>query len=157
MSYFIDRTFFFAPVILGAARPEEVSRIYTVMVVITIIELAVIYAVLFYGIKIGLWYKANRAGARIAFGDYIKMRMRCREPEKVVLPYVFASRGGLGVDLAAIEAHYLCGGDAAAVIKAMLAAKNEGIETDFRKVCAYDLAGEDLVERIKSDHSTNKI
>jgi uncharacterized protein YqfA (UPF0365 family) len=67
-----------------------------------------------------------------------------------------ASQAGLSIDRRAgistsrLEAHYLAAGDVMGVIKAIIAAHRAGIDLDFDRAAAIDLAGRDVLDAVRT-------
>jgi len=55
-----------------------------------------------------------------------------------------------GVSTSRLEAHYLAGGDVPRVINAIIAAHRAGIDLDFDRAAAIDLAGRDVLDAVRT-------
>jgi uncharacterized protein YqfA (UPF0365 family) len=55
-----------------------------------------------------------------------------------------------GVSTARLEAHYLAGGNVMNVIHAIIAAQRAGIDLDFDRAAAIDLAGRDVLDAVRT-------
>ena len=55
-----------------------------------------------------------------------------------------------GISTRRLEAHYLAGGNVLGVIHAIIAAHRAGIDLDFDKAAAIDLAGRDVVDAVRT-------
>jgi uncharacterized protein YqfA (UPF0365 family) len=51
------------------------------------------------------------------------------------------------------EAHFLAGGDAMGVLRTIIAAPRAGIELDFDRAAAIDLAGRDVLDAVRTSAS----
>ena len=86
----------------------------------------------------------------------VGMSLRNVKPETIVTAQVMASQAGLtisderGMSTAALEAHYLAGGDVNRVILAIISANRAGIDLDFDRAAAIDLSGRDLAEAVRT-------
>jgi len=66
-----------------------------------------------------------------------------------VRPLITATKAGLGLDVNALEAHYLAGGNVHRVVGALISADKASIELGFNQACAIDLAGRDVLEAVQ--------
>ena len=108
-------------------------------------------------IKYGrLWLQAKSSNSDVAIASLIGMSLRNVKPETIVRAQVMASQAGLtiadgrGMSTAALEAHYLAGGDVNQVILAIISAHRAGIDLDFDRAAAIDLSGRDLAEAVRT-------
>ena len=115
---------------------------------ITLFIVVVLLMVLFSFIPVGLWISALAAGVKVGLINLIGMRLRRVPPHKIVLPLIKATKAGLEMDLAKLEAHYLAGGNVDRVVDALIAAERAGIELNFSRAAAIDLAGRDVKEAV---------
>jgi len=119
----------------------------------TIIFLVALFIALKYG---RLWLQAKMSNADVAITSLIGMSFRNVKPDAIVTAQVMASQAGLtiaqgrGMSTAALEAHYLAGGDVHRVILAIIAANRASIDLDFDRAAAMDLSGRDLVEAVRT-------
>ncbi|MEO1370101.1 MAG: flotillin-like FloA family protein, partial [Acidobacteriota bacterium] len=98
-----------------------------------------------YLIPIRLWLAARFAGAHVSLTTLIGMRFRRVPPKVVVEPRISAVRAGLNIPVPPLESHYLAGGNVAKVVYALISADKAGIELDFQRAAAIDLAGRDVL------------
>ena len=64
------------------------------------------------------------------------------------MPLIKAVKAGMEMDTAQLEAHFLAGGNVDRVIDALIAAERAGIELNFSRAAAIDLAGRDVKEAV---------
>ncbi len=102
-----------------------------------------------YFIPVRLWLAAMFSGARVNLGALIGMRFRRIPPKLIVEPRISAAQAGLGLDVKALEAHYLAGGSVTTVVNALISADKAGIELTFQRASAIDLAGRNVLEAVK--------
>ncbi len=103
----------------------------------------------FYFIPVGLWISAIAARVRIGIGELIGMRLR-RVPPRVILgSQINATKAGLDISTAFLEAHYLSGGHVENVVNALIAADKAGIGLTPERAAAIDLAGRDVLEAVQ--------
>ncbi|SMB90949.1 Uncharacterized protein YqfA, UPF0365 family [Desulfonispora thiosulfatigenes DSM 11270] len=116
-----------------------------------LLVLALIVLVVFFTIiPVGLWISAIAAQVRVGLFTLVGMRFRRVPPAKIVLPLIKAVKAGLGLDLdiGKLEAHYLAGGNVDRVVDALIAAQRAGIDLNFSRAAAIDLAGRDVKEAV---------
>ncbi len=103
-----------------------------------------------------LWFQAYMSGADISMMSLIGMHFRQVRPSVIVSAKIMASQAGLdidrriGISTSRLEAHYLAGGDVMRVINAIIAAQRAGIDLDFDRAAAIDLAGRDVLDAVKT-------
>jgi uncharacterized protein YqfA (UPF0365 family) len=88
----------------------------------------------------GVWLRAKIADAPVSFGKLIGMRLRRVPVGLIVDTRINAIKAGLEIDTDLLEAHYLAGGNVQHVVLALIAADKAGINLDFNRACAIDLA-----------------
>lgn len=115
-----------------------------------IIAAAILFLVVFvYFIPVGLWVSAVAARVRIGIGELIGMRLR-RVPARLILEsQINATKAGLEIPTAFLEAHFLAGGNVNSVVRALIAADKAGISLTFERAAAIDLAGRDVLEAVQ--------
>lgn len=105
---------------------------------------------------LGLWMKAMTSQARVGIFSLIGMRFRQVNPRTIVNAKIMATQAGLsirepnGITTKRLEAHYLAGGDVMRVINAIIAAQRAGIDLDFDRASAIDLAGRDTMDAVRT-------
>lgn len=104
------------------------------MEVLTLGSLLVILAILlgvilfFYFVPIGLWITAYFSGVRLnILRDLVGMRLRKVPPDVIIKALITATKAGIPIDLARLEAHYLAGGNVQRVVNALISADKAGI------------------------------
>lgn len=115
--------------------------------------LAGIYFVVKYG---KLWFQAYMSSAEVSLFSLVGMEFR-RVPQRVIVASkIMAVQAGLninrrdGISTQRLEAHYLAGGNVRGVIQAIIAAHRAGIDLDFDRAAAIDLAGRDVVDAVRT-------
>ncbi|MDA0747423.1 MAG: flotillin-like protein FloA [bacterium] len=102
-----------------------------------------------YFIPVGLWISAVAARVHIGIGELIGMRLR-RVPPRVILgSQINATKAGLEISTAFLEAHFLSGGHVENVVKALIAADKAGINLTPERAAAIDLAGRNVLEAVQ--------
>ena len=116
--------------------------------------LAVLAVVFFaYG---SLWFQAYMSEADVSLRSLVAMGFRQINQRLIVRAKVMAKQAGLdisrrsGISTDRLEAHYLAGGNIMGVISAIIAAHRAGIDLDFDRAAAIDLAGRDVVDAVRT-------
>lgn len=89
---------------------------------------------------LGIWIRARIANAPVGLFTMVAMRLRRVPVGLIVDSRITAVKAGLHVETDPLEAHFLAGGDVTQVILALIAADKAGINLDFNRACAIDLA-----------------
>jgi uncharacterized protein YqfA (UPF0365 family) len=103
-----------------------------------------------------LWFQAYMSSADVSMSSLIGMGFRQVNPRVIVTAKVMAVQAGLSIDrrsgisTSRLEAHYLAGGDVMGVIRAIIAAHRAGIDLDFDRAAAIDLAGRDVLDAVRT-------
>ncbi|HMO13494.1 MAG TPA: flotillin-like protein FloA [Pirellulaceae bacterium] len=115
--------------------------------------LSIVLAMIAYG---KLWLQAYMSSADVSMPSLIAMGFRQVRPSVIVTAKIMAAQAGLdisrrtGMSTARLEAHYLAGGDVMRVVHAIIAAQRAGIDLDFDRAAAIDLAGRDVLDAVKT-------
>ena len=109
----------------------------------------VFFMMFIYYVPVGLYLNALSANVNVGLGHLVLMRLRRVEPAEVIKPLIMGRQAGL-VDLKEhdLEAHYLAGGNIHRVVRALIEAHKAGIDLDFQRATAIDLAGRDVLEAV---------
>ncbi len=103
-----------------------------------------------------LWFRALMSRADVSFSSLVGMGFRQVNSRTIVDAKVMAAQAGLdisrkhGISTSRLEAHYLAGGDVMGVIHAIVAAQQAGIDLDYDRAAAIDLAGRDVLEAVRT-------
>jgi len=98
-----------------------------------------------------LWLQAFMSNADVGLTDLIGMRLRKVDATTIVLCKIQLGKAGLqDIVVNDLESHYLAGGRVPNVSRAMIAAHRALIELDWKKACAIDLAGRDIIDAVKT-------
>jgi len=120
-----------------------------------IVSLVVLFIVIAFislvawAVPVRLYIEALSAGARVGMGNLIGMRLRKVTPAAVVRPLIWATKAGIPLNVDALEAHYLAGGEVDRVVRALISADKANIEMGFQQAAAIDLAGRDVFEAVQ--------
>ncbi len=100
---------------------------------------------------IGLWLQAYMSNASVRFTDLVGMRLRKVHLSTIVTSKIQLVKAGVhDIDTTDLESHYLAGGRVLAVCGAMIRANRAAIDLDWRKACAIDLAGRDILDAVNT-------
>lgn len=103
-----------------------------------------------------LWFQSYMSGADISLSSLVGMTFRQVTPRIIVTAKVMSSQAGLdidrtdGISTPRLEAHFLAGGNVMGVINAIIAAHRAGIDLDFDRAAAIDLAGRDVLDAVRT-------
>ena len=110
-----------------------------------------------------LWFQAYMCGADVSVMSLIGMSFRQVKPMVIVTAKIMGRQAGLnierdqGMSTARLEAHFLAGGDVMRVLRAIIAAHRAGIDLDFDRAAAVDLAGRDVLDAVRTSVSPKVI
>ena len=111
----------------------------------------------------GIWLQAYMSGADVKLMSLIGMSLRRIKPSLIVTAKVMGGQAGLntdrdhGMSTARLEAHVLAGGNVMHVLRAIVAAHRAGIDLDFDRAAAIDLAGRDVLDAVRTSVSPRVI
>jgi uncharacterized protein YqfA (UPF0365 family) len=117
------------------------------------VALVLATAVFQYG---ALWLQAYMCRADVSLLSLIGMSLRQVEPGVIVSAQIMGRQAGLntnrhqGMSTARLEAHFLAGGNVMNVLRAIIAAHRAGIDLDFDRAAAIDLAGRDVLDAVRT-------
>ena len=116
---------------------------------IPLFALIALFMAVLWAVPVRLWIEAISAGVRIGITYLIGMRLRKVPPTAVVRPLIWATKAGLLLRVADLEAHYLAGGRVDRVVTALISADKANIDLSFNQAAAIDLAGRDVFEAVQ--------
>jgi uncharacterized protein YqfA (UPF0365 family) len=123
------------------------------------IVLAVIFLIMIIAVVLAygkLWFQAYMSSADVTLLSLVGMQFRQVRPAVIVTAKIMAAQAALninrrtGISTQRLEAHFLAGGDVMRVINAIIAAHRAGIDLDFDRAAAIDLAGRDVMDAVKT-------
>jgi uncharacterized protein YqfA (UPF0365 family) len=103
-----------------------------------------------------LWLQAIASGARVSLARLLAMSLRQIDVKQIIRARIMGAQAGLwareGGDrpTGLLEAHYLANGNVMRVMQAIIAAQRAGIDLDFDRAAAIDLAGRDVLEAVQT-------
>jgi uncharacterized protein YqfA (UPF0365 family) len=131
------------------------QAILMVALVIGSVVIGLSFLVIFWNFG-SLWLQAKTSGADISLSSLVGMYFRQVRPQVIVNGKIMAAQAGLdigrkhGISTQRLEAHYLAEGNVMNVINAIIAAQRAGIDLDFDRAAAIDLAGRDVLDAVKT-------
>ncbi len=109
----------------------------------------VFFIVIMYLVPLRLWVAAKAASAGVSIATLIAMRLRRVPPAIVVEARINALKAGLDIDIDWLESHFLAGGRVNTVVNALISADKAGMELNFQRAAAIDLAGRNVFEAVQ--------
>lgn len=109
------------------------------------------------------WLQAFMSDADVSMKSLIVMSFLNIEQRMIVAAKVMARQAGLRIDheggmsTARLQAHALAGGDVMNVVRALIAAHRAGIDLDFDRAAAIDLAGRNVLHAVQTSVSPKVI
>nr|WP_236262027.1 flotillin-like protein FloA [Pirellula staleyi] len=103
-----------------------------------------------------IWFQAFMSRADVGIWSLVAMGFRQVNSRLIVDAKIKAAQSGMdinrqtGISTQRLEAHYLAGGDVMRVIHAIIAAHRAGIDLDFDRASAIDLAGRDVFDAVRT-------
>ncbi len=103
-----------------------------------------------------LWFQAWMSRADVRMLSLVGMYFRQVRMPIIVNAKIMAAQSGLdinrrdGISTQRLEAHYLAGGNVMNVMHAIIAANRAGIDLDFDRASAIDLAGRDVLDAVRT-------
>ncbi|MCO8124170.1 flotillin-like protein FloA [Stieleria sp. TO1_6] len=110
-----------------------------------------------------LWFQAYMSGADVSMKSLIVMSFLRIDHQLIVTAKIMGRQAGLRIDRAGgmstdrLQAHHLAGGDVKNVVRAIIAAQRAGIDLDFDRAAAIDLAGRDVLLAVQTSVSPKVI
>ena len=125
-------------------------------IMLGVIGLLILLMIFNYG---QIWFQAYWSKAAVTFLELLGMTLRKVNARTIVQARIMATQAGLGKNIppSRLEAHYLAGGDVPRVIRALIAAHRAGIDLDYDRACAIDLAGPDVLDAVQTSVNPNVI
>ncbi|TVR47975.1 MAG: UPF0365 family protein [Puniceicoccaceae bacterium] len=124
---------------------------------IIILIAVVVIALLAFGVILSffsVWLRAWLAGAYVGIVNLVAMRLRQVPYGLVTDARITAKKAGIELTIDELEAHFLAGGSLIPTVQAIIAAQKAGIELNWGRACAIDLAtkgsGKSVVEAVRT-------
>ena len=103
-----------------------------------------------------IWFQAYMSNAPVSVASLIGMTFRQVNARTIVQARIMAVQAGIGTDASGeittnrLEAHFLANGNVPNVIHSLIAAHRAGMDLDFDRACAIDLAGRDVLDAVRT-------
>jgi uncharacterized protein YqfA (UPF0365 family) len=110
---------------------------YIIVGIIVVVVLVLFLVVMKF---FNLWLRAKVASAPVNFPTLIAMWLRRVPGSLIVDTRITAKKAGIEISTDQLEAHYLAGGEVTHVVLALIAADKAGINLNYDRACAIDLA-----------------
>jgi len=148
--------------LLGQLTEMSLGDVFFIagIIVAVIVGLVMLFLAFSYG---ALWFQAYMSNADVSLLSLIGMSFRQVKSSIIVTAKVMGRQAGLDIDrklgmsTARLEAHFLAGGDVMLVLRAIIAAQRAGIDLDFARAAAIDLAGRDVLDAVRTSVSPKVI
>ena len=109
------------------------------------------------------WLQAYMSGAEVSFVSLVAMSFLRIPPRMIVTAMVMGRQAALpmgsegDMSTARLQAHHLAGGSVTDVVRALIAAARAGIDLDFDRAAAIDLAGRNVLDAVQTSISPKVI
>jgi len=134
---------------IGLLAQEEGSYLLWIVIAVFALVGLVILAVVAQFFRI--WLRAFMSNAGVSLFDLIGMKLRNVDPTTIVNAKIQLVKASLtDITTNDLESHYLAGGRVVNVARAMIAANRAQIDLDWKKACAIDLAGRDIIDAVNT-------
>ena len=131
-------------------RPGTADQNWWLIVGIGLAILILLVVIIFMMKFLNLWVQAYFSKAGISIFQIVGMSFRKVNPTLVVRSRITAVQARVAVGTTDLEAHYLAGGNVVNVVRALIAADRAGLDLDFIRAAAIDLAGRDVLEAVRT-------
>lgn len=137
------------PLLIAQASQQSFWNMTTILFAIMGIVAFVIFII--FAQFFSLWLQAYMSNASVTLWDLIGMRLRKVDQRLIVLTKIQLVKAGIHeISTNDLESHYLAGGRVQNVSHAMISANRASIELDWKKSCAIDLAGRDIIDAVNT-------
>ena len=131
----------------AAPLPLAASGWYALVGFLLVLGLVAFLIMLRY---LNLWVRCIFTHANIGLLDLVGMSLRKVSPNVIVTTKIMAVQAGIAIQTRDLESHYLAGGNAPKVVRALIAADRANIELNFKTAAAIDLAGRDVLDAVQT-------
>lgn len=125
-------------------------------IILLIVSVLIGIPVFFYFVPVVLWFSALLSGVNLSLIELIFMRLRKSPVQDIVMGLIAASKGGIPINRAELEAHALAGGNVKNVVYGLIAAKNAGLKLSFKNASSSDFKGIDLLKEVHKEVESRK-
>ncbi|MDD8043690.1 MAG: flotillin-like protein FloA [Verrucomicrobiota bacterium] len=120
------------------------------MAIIALIGIITIAFLMVFVFFLEVWLRARFSGASVSLFNLIGMKLRRVPPRLIVDTRITSLKAGIALSTDDLESHYLAGGNVVRVIQALIAASKAGIQLDWKRATAIDLAGRDVLDAVQT-------
>jgi len=114
-----------------------------------LLPFTIILLMLLYFIPFGAYFKATLSGLEIGLMELFLMRMRKVPAMRIVELLIMADKAGVKISREHLEMQYLAGGDIGNLVAGIIAARKAGLQLEFKRAAAANLAGIDILDAVK--------
>ncbi len=149
-----------AGMMVAAWLPSTGQLVFAASVFAFIVAMLLVFVFAKWG---SYWLQAYMSGADVSMKSLIAMSFLRIEHRTIVTAKIMGRQAGLRIDreggmtTARLQAHLLAGGDVLNVVQAIIAAQRAGIDLDFDRAAAIDLAGRDVLRAVQTSVSPKVI
>ena len=149
-----------AYLVMAARLPDSGQLAVVALVALLLGSLILVVVFLKWG---SYWLQAFMSDADVSMKSLIVMSFLKIEQRMIVTAKVMARQAELRIDheggmsTARLQAHALAGGDVMNVVRALIAAHRAGIDLDFDRAAAIDLAGRNVLHAVQTSVSPKVI
>lgn len=118
-------------------------------VLLLVLGVGALIVFFFVSSALSLWMQAIISGARVGLFNIVFMRFRKVPPKLIVESKIMAIKAGISISSDDLESHFLAGGNVMRVVQALIAADKANIPLPFKRACAIDLAGRNVLEAVQ--------
>ena len=142
--------------LFAAGSPVVLGVYYPLVIALVILVFIAIVACIVIAKYFNIWLQAYMSSTRVSMLSLIGMTFRQVNARLIVEAQIKATKAGVGTDpqtgvtTQRLEAHYLAGGNVRGVIDAIIAAHRAGMDLDFDRAAAIDLAGRDVLDAVRT-------
>ncbi|TWT79883.1 SigmaW regulon antibacterial [Planctomycetes bacterium CA13] len=142
------------------ALPTSGQVLVAVGVFAVIVAMVIVTIIFKWG---SFWFQAYMSGASVSMASLIAMTFLRIDHRMIVTAMIMGRQAGLktdresGMTTGRLQSHYLAGGNVKNVVQAIIAAQRAGIDLDFDRATAIDLAGRDVLRAVQTSVSPKVI
>ena len=131
----------------------EKAIVMLVVLVPLLLLIALTILIIFLG---RIWVQAYTCGADVSLKSLLVMSLLRMDHQMIVDGKIMAHQAGIPIDrrdgmtTALLMAHHLAGGNVTDVVRAIIVAKQAGMDLDFDRAAAIDLSGRDILLAVKT-------
>ena len=129
--------------------PATISPVWMVVGAVLLLGILIVLAVILKFAK--LWIRAISSRANVTMRELIGMWLRKVDMRVIVDAKIQLVKAAIhDISTNDLESHYLAGGRVINVTRAIIAADRAQLPLDWKKACAIDLAGRDILDAIQT-------